>query len=374
MFAFLAPLFASLFGPAAAGTAAAGAGAAAAGAAGAGAATGIGALLGNAWLPALGTGIGTLLTGGSGQDAMRNALMAGAGSMLFPSFGKSASEGLAGMFGIGGEHLSGPGISDVGMRGAFPPPPRPTAVQTAAKTAAGGMSPVKAMEALGPMFEMSGRGQPPAPPPIGAPQRPEDRGPTFEALGRAPSPPKTDIRSQVPQISSLEDLEVPTIPLPGEEDILGGVDISMQRVLPFVDPYTGRRYATKQERDDAVDRGREAGRLSDMQTSLDLAADEASAGDIFGSMDLLDMYNRRARPGLRGFAMGGEIEGPGTGTSDSIPAQIYQNGKPVQKAALSDGEFVMTAKAVKGAGNGSRDRGVKRMYELMRRFESGEMA
>lgn len=72
--------------------------------------------------------------------------------------------------------------------------------------------------------------------------------------------------------------------------------------------------------------------------------------------------------------MGGEISGPGTGTSDSIPAEIYQDGKPVKKAALSDGEFVMTAKAVKGAGNGSRERGISRMYELMRRFEGGEMA
>jgi len=84
------------------------------------------------------------------------------------------------------------------------------------------------------------------------------------------------------------------------------------------------------------------------------------------------MMSRDSRA-QRGFAMGGEIEGPGTGTSDSIPARIYQDGKPVQKAALSDGEFVMTADAVKGAGNGSRDRGVNRMYELMRRFESGEM-
>lgn len=365
MFQLLAPLFASLFGPAAAGTAAAGAGAAAAGA---GAATGIGSLLGNALLPALGTGIGTLLTGGSGQDAMRNALMAGAGSMIFPSFGKGASEGIAGLFGIGGENVSGPGISDVGMRGAFAPPPRPTAVQTAA----GGLNPIKAMEALGPMFESSGRGQAPPPSPIGGPQRPPYQSPTFESLGKAPSPPKTDIQGQVPQISTLEDIEVPTIPLPGEEDILGGVDVSMQQILPFVDPYTGRRYATKQERDEAVDRGREAGRYSDMQTALDMAGDEASAGDFEGSMDLLDIYNRRARG--RGFAMGGEIEGPGTGTSDSIPARIFQNGRPVQKAALSDGEFVMTARAVKGAGNGSRDRGVKRMYELMRRFESGEMA
>ena len=54
---------------------------------------------------------------------------------------------------------------------------------------------------------------------------------------------------------------------------------------------------------------------------------------------------------------GGEIEGPGTGTSDSIPAM------------LSDGEFVMTAKAVRGAGGNDREKGAKRMYAMMRQFE-----
>jgi hypothetical protein len=36
---------------------------------------------------------------------------------------------------------------------------------------------------------------------------------------------------------------------------------------------------------------------------------------------------------------------------------------------LSDGEFVMTAKAVEGAGNGDRSEGAKRMYAMMRKFE-----
>lgn len=54
----------------------------------------------------------------------------------------------------------------------------------------------------------------------------------------------------------------------------------------------------------------------------------------------------------------GQISGPGTETSDDIPAM------------LSDGEFVMTAKAVRGAGNGSREDGIKNMYEMMRTFES----
>ena len=53
----------------------------------------------------------------------------------------------------------------------------------------------------------------------------------------------------------------------------------------------------------------------------------------------------------------GAIDGPGTGTSDDIPAM------------LSDGEFVFTAKAVKGAGNGDRNKGIRKMYQVMRQFE-----
>ena len=73
--------------------------------------------------------------------------------------------------------------------------------------------------------------------------------------------------------------------------------------------------------------------------------------------------------GLRSMNMGGMIEGPGTGTSDSVPAMIYQNGGPVQEARLSDGEFVMTADAVKGAGSGDRAAGAAKMYQMMNSFE-----
>ena len=53
----------------------------------------------------------------------------------------------------------------------------------------------------------------------------------------------------------------------------------------------------------------------------------------------------------------GAINGPGTGTSDSIPAM------------LSDGEFVFTAKAVRAMGQGSRRKGAKKMYKLMKMLE-----
>ena len=62
--------------------------------------------------------------------------------------------------------------------------------------------------------------------------------------------------------------------------------------------------------------------------------------------------------GLMGAA-GGEVMGRGTGTSDSIPAR------------LSDGEFVMTAEAVRNAGGGNRALGAARMYDMMNRFERG---
>jgi|TARA_R100000149_G_C5879287_1_gene143751 hypothetical protein len=71
-----------------------------------------------------------------------------------------------------------------------------------------------------------------------------------------------------------------------------------------------------------------------------------------------------------GFNVGGYIEGPGTGTSDSIPAMIYQDGGPVQEARLSDGEFVMTERAVRGLGDGNRNKGAARMYELMNQYEA----
>jgi len=54
----------------------------------------------------------------------------------------------------------------------------------------------------------------------------------------------------------------------------------------------------------------------------------------------------------------GEVDGPGTGTSDSVPAR------------LSDGEFVLTAKAVRGAGGGDRDVGAARLYDMMAELEA----
>ena len=118
--------------------------------------------------------------------------------------------------------------------------------------------------------------------------------------------------------------------------------------------------------------------------------DEEKADDLedpypYSSRELIEMYPERYLTGpyiaprrkkledkiefgTQFKAKGGEMEfprrqgyiaGPGTETSDDIPAM------------LSDGEFVMTARAVRGAGDGSRKDGVKKMYDIMRAFEGG---
>ena len=62
------------------------------------------------------------------------------------------------------------------------------------------------------------------------------------------------------------------------------------------------------------------------------------------------MWNRG---GIASLENGGDVSGPGTGTSDSINAN------------LSDGEFVMTARAVENLGGGDRYAGARQMYDIM---------
>ena len=74
-----------------------------------------------------------------------------------------------------------------------------------------------------------------------------------------------------------------------------------------------------------------------------LLEEEAPEGYTFAQGGIADLD-------MRG---GGHSIGPGTGTSDDVPAM------------LSDGEFVMTANAVKNLGGGSRMLGAQRMYNMM---------
>lgn len=83
----------------------------------------------------------------------------------------------------------------------------------------------------------------------------------------------------------------------------------------------------------------------------------AHGGDVHGGIMALAQGSRPTHFPRKT----GPIDGPGTGTSDSIPAM------------LSDGEFVFTARAVRNAGGGSRRKGARRMYKLMKMLEGGKV-
>ena len=66
------------------------------------------------------------------------------------------------------------------------------------------------------------------------------------------------------------------------------------------------------------------------------------------------------------------IEGPGTETSDSIPAMIEDAPGGPQPAALSDGEVVIPANAVRAAGQGDREKGAAQLMALSDMLVNGQ--
>ena len=77
-----------------------------------------------------------------------------------------------------------------------------------------------------------------------------------------------------------------------------------------------------------------------------------------GAANMTLPYNNHQLPQTPvGPRITGPVLGPGTDTSDNIPA------------ALSPNEFVFTARAVRNAGAGDIERGIQAMYNLMHRLE-----
>jgi len=91
---------------------------------------------------------------------------------------------------------------------------------------------------------------------------------------------------------------------------------------------------------------------------FDITSRSRETGDVYQLTDPEDLAAYQREISNYNYMHGGEVHGPGTGTSDSVPAR------------LSDGEFVVTAKAVRGAGGGDRDIGAARMYDMMAELEA----
>jgi hypothetical protein len=115
-------------------------------------------------------------------------------------------------------------------------------------------------------------------------------------------------------------------------------------------------------------------------------------GKRFDTAAERDEYDRNMEDGVginpptQYAARGGLIEGPGTGTSDDIPAMIYQDGNPVQEAMLSNGEVVLSLKDLRNIGggdaemagkmigdapNGTRGAVAAKLFRNMQEFKNG---
>jgi hypothetical protein len=268
---------------------------------------------------ALGAGIGTLVQGGSAKDALKNALLGGAMGGLYS--------------GVSGA-LSGQGFME-GVKAGLPAAFRPEApVLSAAATPAGA-----APQAERGFFE---RLLPQSTAPEAVATRAAeitksfaDRGLTISAEKALEMATPSALRNYGPLIAAgtlaagaLGAFETPSVKAespfrPPTEEEIEAARVGVAPAPTFVSP-----------------------------------ADVMSRPTDFYSMYLSPQYAAKGGP-MNFPRKTGAIAGPGTATSDSIPAM------------LSDGEFVMTARAVRGAGNGSREKGVRKMYQMMRAFEGG---
>jgi hypothetical protein len=297
---------------------------------------------------ALGSGIGSLLQGGSGKDALQSAALGGIGSYLG---GK-----------IGGNM---PGTSDA--LGKMGPPPAPSGAgygfDLAGKTG-GGFSGVGG---YAPMPEASGI--------MANLTRPEAIG---GAIGASLAP-------------------MPEYQMPKEEDpeMPRGMPIKNTSVFPEYGYDAGKEGEFNYRIPKNYAEGGELEmEMSPMDMGLGGMAEEgmndkeliSSAIDViqgeindpdeqnliiskfvteFGQEALQDLVQRVRSGEIPDIPKEGDgmVKGAGDGMADMIPASMEGD----QDVLLSDGEFVVPADVVSGIGNGSSDAGANKLEDMMDR-------
>jgi hypothetical protein len=258
---------------------------------------------GGAIASALGSGIGTLLEGGSGKDAIKNALLAGGTSAMFPGVASAIQQ-------------SAMGKAATGMFGGTP---------AALNAASSGTGIAGAFSKMGPISK------------------------AYAGLS----------------VASMLAPKEKVGPLNKPEGYGGVIDSSNFLKGLYVSRFTGKHYDSSEARDFAD-------QYAEEKAKEEVPSDYTAVAPVeYGT----------------GFAMGGRIQGPGSGTSDSIPARIYQDGRPVSEARLSNNEVVLShrdlaeldpngdsdraAETLGQASSGDRGQMAAKMYANVRNFRAG---
>jgi hypothetical protein len=262
---------------------------------------------GGAIASALGSGIGTLLEGGSGKDAIKNALLAGGTSAMFPGVASAIQQ-------------SAMGKAATGMFGGAP---------AALNAASSGTGIAGAFSKMGPISK------------------------AYAGLS----------------LGSMLAPEEKVGPFNKPEGYGGVIDSSNFLKGLYVSKFTGKHY-------DSAEARNLADQYAEEKAKEEVPSDYTAVAPVEYSMGT-----------PVGFAMGGRIQGPGSGTSDSIPARIYQDGRPVSEARLSNNEVVLShrdlaeldpngdsdraAETLGQASSGDRGQMAAKMYANVRNFRAG---
>jgi len=306
---------------------------------------------------AIGSGVGSLLQGGSTEDALGAAALGGLGGYMGGQMGGAGGN-------MAGGSLPGYGFGSApGMAGAG-------AGAGEALASGAGNIPIMSGAGYAPMAESGIMSQLTRPEAIGA-----GLGGLAADSMLSPAEQAEKEKREFPEGKIIKNTSM----FP-DSGYLGGAN-------PEFNYNMATNYAEGGELEDqaAMDMGlggmgeTQEGKLNDKELisgAIDIIQGEIQNEDQqkiilgqfiaqFGQEALQDLVSKVQSGEISGMPKqaDGMVEGAGDGMADMIPASLGQD----QDVLLSDGEFVVPADVVSGIGNGSSDAGSSELYNMMDR-------
>lgn len=188
-------------------------------------------------------------------------------------------------------------------------------------------------------------------PPNGANNGAQPNGPMNPIVARAIEQVKSQ---QAQQSQQGQQSQMPTTPPPVPQGIMGAQTQPQFIVLP----------QQQQQQSMGQPMGQPIGQFTQPPMGQ-------PAGENVSQPTQMAAHGGMMRDNLGGYSHGGIAgltRGPGTGISDSIPAEIGDSGK--QPARLADGEFVVPSRIVSELGQGSTEAGAKMLQAMVNKIQA----
>ena len=167
------------------------------------------------------------------------------------------------------------------------------------------------------------------------------------------------VKSQQAQQSRQgQQSQMPTTPPPAPQGIMGAQTQPQFIVLP-------------QQQQQQQPMGQSMGSMPQPVGQFTQPPMGQPAGENVSQPTQMAAHGGMMRDNLGGYSHGGIAgltRGPGTGISDSIPAEIGDSGK--QPARLADGEFVVPSRIVSELGQGSTEAGAKMLQAMVNKIQA----